>query len=78
MIGSRVTYKDLSFGKSLDSSVGIVTGYGLDDWMIRVRFPAGAGNFSLRHHVQTGSGAHIASYLVGNAGSFLGSKAAGT
>jgi hypothetical protein len=31
--------------QSRDSSVG-------------VRFPAGAGNFSLRHHVQTGSGAH--------------------
>jgi hypothetical protein len=24
----------------------------------RVRFPAGAGNFSLRHRVQNGSGAH--------------------
>jgi hypothetical protein len=26
--------------------------------MIRVRFLAGAGNFSLRRHVQTASGAH--------------------
>jgi hypothetical protein len=32
---------------------------------IEVPFPAGAGNFSLRHRVQTGSGAHPASYLMG-------------
>jgi hypothetical protein len=30
--------------------------------MIGVRFPAGNRNFPLRHHVQTGSGAHPASY----------------
>jgi hypothetical protein len=47
---------------SKDSSVGIATGYGLDDRMIGVRFPAGATNFSLHHRVQTGSGAHPASY----------------
>jgi hypothetical protein len=35
--------------------------YRLDDWMIRVRFPAGAENFSLLHHVQTGFGAHSVS-----------------
>jgi hypothetical protein len=39
-----------------DSSVGIVTGYGLDDRGSGVQFPAGAGNFSLHHHVQNGSG----------------------
>jgi hypothetical protein len=33
-------------GKSRDSSVGIVLGYGLDDRGSRVRFPAGPGNFS--------------------------------
>jgi hypothetical protein len=38
-------------------SVGIELGYGLDDWGSRVRFPAGAGNFSLHHRVQNGSGA---------------------
>jgi hypothetical protein len=32
--------------------------------MIGVRFPAGAGNFPLRHRVQNGSGAHPASYPV--------------
>jgi hypothetical protein len=44
--------------------------YGLDDW-IMVRIPAGGGNFSLRHRVQTGSGAHQTSYTMGNGGSFL-------
>jgi hypothetical protein len=37
-------------------------GYRLDDWDSRVQFLAGAGNFSLHHHVQNGSGAHPASY----------------
>jgi hypothetical protein len=44
--------------KTRDSSVGISTGYGLDDRMIGFRFPAGAVNFSHRRRVQTGSGAH--------------------
>jgi hypothetical protein len=60
-----------------DSSVGIVLGYGLDDRGSRVRFPAGAGNFSLHHRVQNGSGAHPASYPVGTRGSFPGGKEAG-
>jgi hypothetical protein len=42
--------------KSRDSSVGIALGYGLDDRSSMVRFPAGAGNFSLHHRVQNGSG----------------------
>jgi hypothetical protein len=42
--------------KSLDSSVGIALGYGLDDRGSGVRFAAGAGNFSLHCHIQTGSG----------------------
>jgi hypothetical protein len=53
---------------SRDSSVGIVTGYGLDNRMIGVRLPEEAGNFSLRHHYQTGSGAHPASYPMGTGG----------
>jgi hypothetical protein len=36
-----------------------------------------AGNFSLHHRVQSGSGAHPASYPTGTRGSFLGGKAAG-
>jgi hypothetical protein len=42
--------------KSRDSSVCIALGYGLDDRGSRVRFPAGAGNFSLHHRVKNGSG----------------------
>jgi hypothetical protein len=53
----------------LGTEVGTATGYGLDDCMVGVRFPAEAGNFSLRHRVQTASGAHPASYPVGTGGS---------
>jgi hypothetical protein len=42
-------------------SVGIALGYELDDRGSRVRFPAVAGNFSLHHRVQNGSGVHPAS-----------------
>jgi hypothetical protein len=62
---------------SRDSSVGIALAYGLDDWGSRVRFPTGAGNFSLHHCVQTDSGAHPTSYPMGTRGSFPGGKAAG-
>jgi hypothetical protein len=63
--------------KSRDSSVGIALGYGLDDRDSRARFPAGAGNFSLDHRVQNGSGAHPTSYPMGTRGSFPGCKAGG-
>jgi hypothetical protein len=63
--------------KSHDSSVGTALRYGLDYRGSRIRFPAGAGNFSLHHSVQNGSGAHAASYPVGTRGSFPGGKAAG-
>jgi hypothetical protein len=47
--------KELSFVKhykmSRDSSVRIALGYGLYDRGSRVRFPVGAGNFSLHHRV---------------------------
>jgi hypothetical protein len=36
--------------------------------------PAGAGNFSLRHRIQTGSGTHPASNSVGTRDSFPGGK----
>jgi hypothetical protein len=58
--------------ESRDSSVGIALGYGLDDRYSRVGLPAGAGNFSLHHRVQNGSGADSASYPMGNDGSFPG------
>jgi hypothetical protein len=62
---------------SRNSSVCIVLGYRLDYRGCRVRFPAEAGNFSLHHRVQTGSGAHPASYVMGIRGSFYEGKAAG-
>jgi hypothetical protein len=60
-----------------ESSVGIALGYGLDDRGSRVQFPAGAGNFSLHHCVQNGSGYHPASYPMGTRGFFPWGKAAG-
>jgi hypothetical protein len=63
--------------KSHDSSVGIALGYGLDNRGSRVRFPTGVGKFSLHHRVQSGSGAHPASYPMGTMGSFPGGKVAG-
>jgi hypothetical protein len=68
--------KDMLNFNSRDSSVGIALGYGLDDWGCKVRFPVGAGNFSVHHRVQNGSGAHPASYPKGTRGSFPGGKAA--
>jgi hypothetical protein len=53
-------------------------GYRVDDRGSRVRFSAGAGNFSLHCRVQNGSGVHPASYPMGTWGSFPGDKAAGT
>jgi hypothetical protein len=46
------------------STVGIVTGNTLDHWGLRVQFLVGAGNFCLLHHVQTGAGAHPASFAI--------------
>jgi hypothetical protein len=62
---------------SRDSSVGIALGYGLDDRGSRVRFSAGARNFSLHHRVHNGPGAHPASYPMDTGGAFPGGKAAG-
>jgi hypothetical protein len=62
---------------SRDSSVSMALGYGLDDRGSRVRIPAGAGNFSLHHRVQNGSGTHPASYPVGARGSLPAGKVAG-
>jgi hypothetical protein len=57
---------------SLDS---IVTGYELDG---RPRScPGRVNNFTLLYSIQTGSGAHPASYPIGTGGSFPRGKAAG-
>jgi hypothetical protein len=50
----------------------------MEDRGSRVRFPVGAGNFSLYHRVQNGSGSHPAFYAMGTKGSFPWGKAAGT
>jgi hypothetical protein len=61
-----------------NSSVGIATGYGLDDRMLGFDSRGrGAGNFSLRHHAHTGSGSYPASYLMSTGGTFPGGKAVG-
>jgi hypothetical protein len=57
--------------------ISMALGYGLEDGGSRVRFPAGAGNFSLHHRVQTGSGAHPASYPMGTRALSLGVKRLG-
>jgi hypothetical protein len=54
-----------------DSSVGIVTGYGV--CMAGV-WPGRGKRFSLLHSVQTGSGAHPASYPMCTLGSFPGGE----
>jgi hypothetical protein len=59
---------------SRDNSVGISTGYGLDYWGSAARFSVGAGNVSLLHCVQTGSGTYTVSYPVGAGGSVPGIK----
>jgi hypothetical protein len=72
----QVSYLYKTSGKIRVLSVGIALSYGLDAWGSRVRFPAGAGNFSLHHRVQNGSEAHPASYPMGTRGSIPGGIAA--
>jgi len=45
-------------------------------WTTTARFPTGARNLSLHHHVQTVSGAHPISYPKGTEGFFPGRKVA--
>jgi hypothetical protein len=54
------------------TAYGIALGYGLGDRGSRVRFPAGAGNFSLHHNIQNCSGTHPASYPMGPVALSLG------
>jgi hypothetical protein len=50
---------------------------GLRAQWLGIRVPVGAGNFSLHHRIQTGSGVHSTSYPTDTRGSFSGSKATG-
>jgi hypothetical protein len=56
---------------SRDSADGIATGYGLTTEGFEFKSRCGQ-EFSPLHVVHTGSGAHPASYPMGNWGSFLG------
>jgi hypothetical protein len=62
-------------GWSRDSSVGIATGYGLDDRRGRVSNPGRVKIFL--HVVQTGSRTYPTSYAMGIGGSFSGVKRPG-
>jgi hypothetical protein len=53
---------------SLRTNLVHVSDYGLDDWAIEVPSPTGAEDFSSSPCVQTGFGAHPASYPVGTGG----------
>jgi hypothetical protein len=60
------------------STARIVQWYSAGLWAgwLGVRIPPGDGNVSLHHHVQTGSGVHPNSYLMGTRNSFPGGKVA--
>jgi hypothetical protein len=60
---------------SQGSSGSIVSGYGIDDRVIEVRFPTDANDCFSDFCVQTGSEAHPASYTRGTRGYFPGAKA---
>jgi hypothetical protein len=57
--------RNMLIKRSRVSSGSIVSDYGLDDWAIGVRSPAGAKDFSSSLCVQIGSGAHPASCTMG-------------
>jgi hypothetical protein len=61
---------------SFTSTIGVATGYGLDDRLEAEFESRWDEEFSL-FHVETGSGAHPASYSMGTGCSFPGGKAAG-
>jgi hypothetical protein len=65
-----VNTEALSMLRSRGRTVSIVSDYGLDDWAIGIRSPAGKKVFC----VQTGSEAHPASCTIGTAGLFSRSK----
>jgi hypothetical protein len=71
---NRINIRTNACCRSRDSSVGIATGYWLDDhggWEFESRR---GKKFLLLHIVQTGSGVHPTSYKMGTGGSFPGLK----
>jgi hypothetical protein len=79
-IAFKVLFRNLHRVAVEIQGVGIAQRYsaGLRAWWSGVRVPAGAGNFSLHHRVQTGSGTYSASCPMGTRGSFPVGKTAGT
>jgi hypothetical protein len=73
-IGFTVIPSSTSCYRSGDSSVSIVSDYGLDNRAIGVLTPARAKDFSSNLCVQTGSGAKPASCAMGNEGPFPRAK----
>jgi hypothetical protein len=69
------TWSEFGQTESCISSVGIATGYRLENRGVGVRVPVGSR--IVLHVAQTGSGAHPASYPMGTRSSFPGGKAAG-
>jgi hypothetical protein len=59
---SCIEIKLVKSDRRRDSAVSIATGYGLDDRGVAVRFPV--RSTCLLRVVQTGTGAHPASYLM--------------
>jgi hypothetical protein len=74
-----VQTQSVSFRSILILGTGIAQWYlaGLRAGWSLLRIPAGSRNFSLHHSVQTGSGAHPASYPMGTRYSFPGGEVAG-
>jgi hypothetical protein len=68
---------DLNIVGSRDSSIGIATGYGLEEQGGGSSSPGRVKKFSLLHIVQTGSGVHPTSYKLGIGVSFPGVKPQG-
>jgi hypothetical protein len=66
-----------SLSGSQDSAVSIATGYGLEGRGITEFESRWEQDFSPLHAVQTGSGAHPASYPMDTGDSYPGGKAAG-
>jgi hypothetical protein len=58
-------------GGTRGSTVGIATGYGMDDRGVVVRVPVGSRMLSSPRR-QTGFGVHPTSYSIGTGGSFPG------
>jgi hypothetical protein len=69
-------YSTLNF-KSLESSVGKATGYGLDDQGVGVHESREGQEFSLFHVFQTGFEFHPTSYPMGAGSPSLGGIAVG-